>query len=127
LWRLWFSSHFYFQYGEDWYNSSPRKLCMKALTEYMEEPDQEVRRPDARVAAPYWDNWRLATEDDDHCGWQVVILSAVLVHEINYGYQQMTNLQLLRFNDQKVRHTHAHTHTHNTQRHVTRRNGTDNW
>jgi hypothetical protein len=32
----------------------------------------------------------------------VVILSAVLVHEINYGYQQMTNLQLLRFNDQKV-------------------------
>lgn len=50
------------QYGEDWYNSSPRKLCMKALTEYMEEPDQEVRRPDARVAARYWDNWRLATE-----------------------------------------------------------------
>ncbi|ELR20829.1 DegPtype protease [Acanthamoeba castellanii str. Neff] len=67
-------SHFYFQYGEDWYNSSPRKLCMKALTEYMEEPDQEV-----------------------------VILSAVLVHEINYGYQQMTNLQLLRFNDQKIK------------------------
>jgi hypothetical protein len=115
LWRLWFSSHFYFQYGEDWYNSSPRKLCMKALTEYMEEPDQEVRRRDARVAAPILGQWRLATEDDDLCGWQVVILSAVLVHEINYGYQQMTNLQLLRFNDQKVRHTtatHAHTHTH---------------
>ena len=32
----------------------------------------------------------------------MVILSAVLVHEINYGYQQMTNLQLLRFNDRKV-------------------------
>jgi len=61
------------EYGEDWYNNSPRKLCLKALTEFMEKPGQEV-----------------------------VILSAVLVHEINYGYQQMTNLQLLRFNDQKI-------------------------
>ncbi len=34
---------------------------------------------------------------------QVVILSAVLVHDINYGYQNMTNLQLLKVNNQTVK------------------------
>jgi hypothetical protein len=84
---------------------------MKALTEYMEEPDQEVRY---QRSYPVLGQGRLATDDADLCGWQVVILSAVLVHEINYGYQQMTNLQLLRFNDQKVRHTHTTHHTPHT-------------
>ena len=30
------------EYGEDWFNTSPRKLCIKAIIETMEETDQEV-------------------------------------------------------------------------------------
>jgi hypothetical protein len=37
---------------------------MKALTEYMEEPDQEVRLLDTSVATLYWDKG----------GWQLTML-----------------------------------------------------
>eukprot|EP01087_Luapelamoeba_hula_P016967 TRINITY_DN5288_c0_g1_i2.p1 TRINITY_DN5288_c0_g1~~TRINITY_DN5288_c0_g1_i2.p1 ORF type:complete len:689 (-),score=98.87 TRINITY_DN5288_c0_g1_i2:55-2121(-) len=61
------------EYGEEWYNNSPRKLCIKAFSEYTQIPGQEV-----------------------------VVLSNVLVHQVNDGYQQMVNQQLLKFNAQSV-------------------------
>lgn len=63
----------YLHEWEDWYNNSPRKLCDKALNEM----------PEA-------------------VGQQIVVLSHVLLHKINYGYQNLTNSQVLSFNGTKI-------------------------
>jgi len=57
------------EYGEDWYNQSPRRLCDKAL-------------------------YGIATQEDE----QVVVLAHVLLDRINYGYQNLTNMEVLSFN-----------------------------
>eukprot|EP01098_Paradermamoeba_levis_P015617 TRINITY_DN8027_c0_g1_i1.p1 TRINITY_DN8027_c0_g1~~TRINITY_DN8027_c0_g1_i1.p1 ORF type:complete len:527 (-),score=136.94 TRINITY_DN8027_c0_g1_i1:13-1548(-) len=62
------------EYGEDWFHSSPRKLCHKAL----------------------FTDKSFETEE-------IVILSHVLVDEINYGYSTMANFQVLQFNGEKVK------------------------
>ena len=80
------------EYGEDWFNTSPRKLCIKAIIETMEEPDQEVTS---------YNPIHLSIIKKKYAT-QLVILSHVLVHEINDGYQLMTNLQLMKFNGQKI-------------------------
>jgi hypothetical protein len=61
------------EYGEDWYNTAPRKLFMQAAHGRKTLPDE-----------------------------QVVILSHVLSHEVNMGYSHHCNLQLLRFNGEKI-------------------------
>jgi len=61
------------EYGDDWYNQSPRKLSYKALYGELEKETHEV-----------------------------VILSHILVDEINYGYNNCTNLEVLKFNGVKI-------------------------
>eukprot|EP01112_Ceratiomyxa_fruticulosa_P011872 TRINITY_DN3266_c0_g1_i1.p1 TRINITY_DN3266_c0_g1~~TRINITY_DN3266_c0_g1_i1.p1 ORF type:complete len:585 (-),score=128.25 TRINITY_DN3266_c0_g1_i1:22-1776(-) len=65
---------FLHEYGEDWYNNSPRKLCDKAIFGIPEEENE-----------------------------QVVVLSHVLLDKINYGYQQFANQELKAFNGVKIK------------------------
>lgn len=62
------------EYGEDWYNVSPRRLCERALM------------------------WEQETE-----GQELVILSQVLQHKCNEGYEALCNLQVWECNGEKVR------------------------
>ncbi|KAJ4810393.1 protease Do-like protein [Rhynchospora pubera] len=61
------------EYGEDWYNTSPRKLCEKALRELPNKP-----------------------------GEQLVILSQVLMDDINTGYERLSELQVKKVNGVEV-------------------------
>jgi hypothetical protein len=53
------------EYGDDWMSNSPRRLVDKALNSLMAKPGQ-----------------------------QIIVLSQVLVDDINTGYQQFQNLQV---------------------------------
>ncbi|MCH84430.1 protease Do-like 10 mitochondrial-like, partial [Trifolium medium] len=53
------------EYGEDWYNASPRRLCERALRELPKKENQ-----------------------------QLVILSQVLMDDINAGYERLADLQV---------------------------------
>ncbi|MED6183275.1 Protease Do-like 10, mitochondrial [Stylosanthes scabra] len=57
------------EYGEDWYNTSPRRLCERALRELPKKANQ-----------------------------QLVILSQVLMDDINAGYERLAELQVLKVN-----------------------------
>ncbi|KAI3705312.1 hypothetical protein L1987_75548 [Smallanthus sonchifolius] len=57
------------EYGEDWYNTSPRRLCERALRELPQKPGQEL-----------------------------VILSQVLMDDINVGYERLADLQVKKVN-----------------------------
>jgi len=61
------------EYGEDWYHQSPRRLSYKAIYGDLENENQEI-----------------------------VILSYVLVDEINFGYNALTNLEVIKFNGTKI-------------------------
>ncbi|KAF6257274.1 trypsin-like cysteine/serine peptidase domain-containing protein [Scenedesmus sp. NREL 46B-D3] len=61
------------EYGDDWMSNSPRRLVDKALNSLMQKPEQ-----------------------------QIIVLSQVLVDDINTGYQQFQNLQVLRVNGVEV-------------------------
>ncbi|KAG6557603.1 hypothetical protein Mapa_000880 [Marchantia paleacea] len=61
------------EYGDDWYNTSPRRLCDRALTATLNKP-----------------------------GEQLVILSQVLMDEINAGYERLAELQVLKVNGVEV-------------------------
>ncbi|BFG27240.1 hypothetical protein CerSpe_135150 [Prunus speciosa] len=61
------------EYGEDWYNTSPRRLCESAL-----------REPPKRA------------------GEQLVILSQVLMDDINAGYERLAELQVKKVNGIEV-------------------------
>lgn len=61
------------EYGEDWMSQCPKKLLHKAIYGELDHPNQEV-----------------------------VVLAHVLVDEINFGYQHMTNLEVLKVNGTKV-------------------------
>ncbi|CAH9072988.1 unnamed protein product [Cuscuta epithymum] len=61
------------EYGEDWYNSSPRRLCERALRELPKKPGQ-----------------------------QLVILSQVLMDDINTGYERLAELQVKKVNGVEV-------------------------
>eukprot|EP00878_Enallax_costatus_P026753 GHUV01028740.1.p1 GENE.GHUV01028740.1~~GHUV01028740.1.p1 ORF type:complete len:293 (+),score=101.63 GHUV01028740.1:117-995(+) len=61
------------EYGDDWMSNSPRRLVDKALNSLMQKPGQ-----------------------------QIIVLSQVLVDDINTGYQQFQNLQVLRVNGVEV-------------------------
>ncbi|KNC81054.1 hypothetical protein SARC_06614 [Sphaeroforma arctica JP610] len=61
------------EWGDDWYNASPRKLSQCAISGVAKLPNE-----------------------------QVVVLSMVLVDEINFQYQSMAQSQVLRFNGEKI-------------------------
>ncbi|KAL8159403.1 hypothetical protein V2J09_000940 [Rumex salicifolius] len=61
------------EFGEDWYNTSPRRLCECALKEQPKKP-----------------------------GEQLVILSQVLMDDINAGYERLAELQVKRVNGVEV-------------------------
>ncbi|KAF8402431.1 hypothetical protein HHK36_013387 [Tetracentron sinense] len=61
------------EYGEDWYNTSPRRLCERALRELPKK-----------------------------AGEQLVILSQVLMDDINAGYERLTELQVMKVNGVEV-------------------------
>ena len=61
------------EFGDDWYNSAPRRLCDRALNHHAERPGQ-----------------------------QVVILSQVLADEVNAGYQGMHDLEVRSVNGRRV-------------------------
>ncbi|KAF3329394.1 protease Do-like 10 [Carex littledalei] len=61
------------EYGEDWYNASPRKLCEKALREL-----------------------------PNKAGEQLVILSQVLMDDVNTGYERLAELQVKKVNGVEV-------------------------
>ena len=61
------------EFGDDWYNSAPRRLCDRALNHHAERPGQ-----------------------------QVVILSQVLADEVNAGYQGMHDLEVRSVNGKRV-------------------------
>ncbi|KAK7243372.1 hypothetical protein RIF29_38166 [Crotalaria pallida] len=61
------------EYGEDWYNASPRRLCERALRELPKKENQ-----------------------------QLVILSQVLMDEINAGYERLAELQVLKVNGTEI-------------------------
>lgn len=61
------------EYGEDWYNTSPRRLCERALSAYPTKPGQ-----------------------------QLVILSQVLMDEINAGYERFNEFQVNKVNGVEV-------------------------
>jgi hypothetical protein len=53
------------EFGEDWYNNSPRRLCERALRELPKKAAE-----------------------------QLVILSQVLMDDINVGYERLAELQV---------------------------------
>lgn len=57
------------EYGEDWINAAPRRLYDKAMHQLMQKPNQ-----------------------------QIVVMTQVLSDDVNTGYQQFQNLQVLRVN-----------------------------
>ncbi|RZB89952.1 Protease Do-like 10, mitochondrial isoform B [Glycine soja] len=61
------------EYGEDWYNTSPRRLCERALRELPKKANQ-----------------------------QLVILSQVLMDDINAGYERLAELQVLKVNETEI-------------------------
>ncbi|XP_073118013.1 protease Do-like 10, mitochondrial [Elaeis guineensis] len=61
------------EYGEDWYNTSPRRLCERALRELPKR-----------------------------AGEQLVILSQVLMDDINAGYERLSELQVKKVNGVEV-------------------------
>ncbi|KAL0402582.1 UNVERIFIED_CONTAM: Protease Do-like 10, mitochondrial [Sesamum latifolium] len=61
------------EYGEDWYNTSPRRLCERALRELPQK-----------------------------AGQQLVILSQVLMDDINTGYERLADLQVKKVNGIEV-------------------------
>ncbi|KAK7316500.1 hypothetical protein VNO77_35573 [Canavalia gladiata] len=61
------------EYGEDWYNTSPRRLCERALRELPKKENQ-----------------------------QLVILSQVLMDDINAGYERLAELQVLKVNGAEI-------------------------
>ncbi|CAM8922754.1 unnamed protein product [Rhodiola kirilowii] len=61
------------EYGEEWYNTSPRRLCERALKELPAKPGQ-----------------------------QLVILSQVLMDEINTGYERLAELQVKKVNGVEI-------------------------
>ncbi|WJX70168.1 Protease Do-like 10, mitochondrial [Trifolium repens] len=61
------------EYGEDWYNASPRRLCERALRELPKKENQ-----------------------------QLVILSQVLMDDINAGYERLADLQVLKVNGTEI-------------------------
>lgn len=67
------SQPFLHEYGEDWYNTSPRRLCERALRELPKKP-----------------------------GEQLVILSQVLMDDINTGYERLAELQVRKVNGVEV-------------------------
>ncbi|OIT36713.1 PREDICTED: protease Do-like 10, mitochondrial [Nicotiana attenuata] len=64
---------FLHEYGEDWYNASPRRLCERALRELPKKP-----------------------------GEQFIILSQVLMDDINAGYERLAELQVKKVNGVEV-------------------------
>ncbi|KAI9083867.1 hypothetical protein K1719_034125 [Acacia pycnantha] len=64
---------FLHEFGEDWYNTSPRRLCERALRELPKKANQ-----------------------------QLVILSQVLMDDINAGYERLAELQVLKVNGTEV-------------------------
>ncbi|KAL3838492.1 hypothetical protein ACJIZ3_023083 [Penstemon smallii] len=61
------------EYGEDWYNASPRRLCERALRELPKKANE-----------------------------QLVILSQVLMDDINTGYERLADLQVKKVNGIEV-------------------------
>ncbi|KAG2719009.1 hypothetical protein I3843_03G238000 [Carya illinoinensis] len=61
------------EYGEDWYNTSPRRLCERALRELPKK-----------------------------AGEQLVILSQVLMDDINAGYERLAELQVKKVNGVEI-------------------------
>ncbi|EPS59937.1 hypothetical protein M569_14869, partial [Genlisea aurea] len=61
------------EYGEDWYNTSPRRLCERALRELPRKGGQ-----------------------------QLIILSQVLMDDINTGYERLADLQVKKVNGIEV-------------------------
>lgn len=61
------------EYGEDWYNASPRRLCERALRELPRK-----------------------------AGEQLVILSQVLMDDINAGYERLAELQVKKLNGVEI-------------------------
>ncbi|KAK1557684.1 hypothetical protein Q3G72_029544 [Acer saccharum] len=61
------------EYGEDWYNTSPRRLCERALRELPKR-----------------------------AGQQFVILSQVLMDDINTGYERLAELQVKKVNGVEI-------------------------
>ncbi|EOA16309.1 hypothetical protein CARUB_v10004459mg [Capsella rubella] len=61
------------EYGEDWYNTSPRSLCMRALKDLPKK-----------------------------AGQQLVIVSQVLMDDINTGYERLAELQVKKVNGVEV-------------------------
>ncbi|KAG8068693.1 hypothetical protein GUJ93_ZPchr0005g15421 [Zizania palustris] len=61
------------EFGDDWYNNSPRRLCERALRELPKK-----------------------------AGEQLVILSQVLMDDINVGYERLAELQVKKVNGMEV-------------------------
>ncbi|KAH7685121.1 Peptidase Do protein [Dioscorea alata] len=61
------------EYGEDWYNTSPRRLCERALRELPKK-----------------------------AGEQLIVLSQVLMDDINAGYERLAELQVKKVNGVEV-------------------------
>ncbi|KAG0496602.1 hypothetical protein HPP92_001136 [Vanilla planifolia] len=61
------------EYGEDWYNTSPRRLCERALRDLPQK-----------------------------AGQQLVVLSQVLMDDINTGYERLSDLQVKKVNGIEV-------------------------
>ncbi|KAJ0017395.1 hypothetical protein Pint_11676 [Pistacia integerrima] len=61
------------EYGEDWYNTSPRRLCERALRELPKKASE-----------------------------QLVILSQVLMDDINAGYERFAELQIKKVNGVEI-------------------------
>eukprot|EP01135_Chromosphaera_perkinsii_P004605 Nk52_evm5s291 gene=Nk52_evmTU5s291 len=62
------------EWGEQWYNNAPRHLTMKALQGTRRDGEEEI-----------------------------VVLSHVLVDEVNYGYHQLNDVQVLKFNGESIK------------------------
>ncbi|KAM7272454.1 hypothetical protein ACFE04_027117 [Oxalis oulophora] len=61
------------EYGEDWYNTSPRRLCERATKDLPQKPDQEI-----------------------------VIVSQVLMDDISVGYERLAELQVKKVNGVEI-------------------------
>ncbi|XP_002971553.2 protease Do-like 10, mitochondrial [Selaginella moellendorffii] len=61
------------EYGDDWYNASPRRLCDRTFSKMPKKP-----------------------------GEQFVIMSQVLIDDINAGYERLAELQVKQVNGEKI-------------------------
>ncbi|KAF7809555.1 protease Do-like 10, mitochondrial [Senna tora] len=88
---------FLHEFGEDWYNTSPRRLCERSLRELPKKENQQLVILSQLCVACH-QRWVPVTCRDVEIGPP----SIVLMDDINAGYERLSELQVLKVNGTEV-------------------------